>query len=71
MWVIGQHDPKTGRSAMEEEEGYRVTTSLAIHVQYENQKTEHTADDHAVTSVFSGTLTSQYLHTPLYQGYDK
>ena len=54
---------------MENEEGYYVTTCLAI--QYGNKKTEHTADDHDVTSVFSGTLTSQYLYTPLYQGYDK
>ena len=69
MWVIRQHGPKTDRSAMENEEGYYVTTCLAI--QYGNKKTEHTADDHDVTSVFSGTLTSQYLYTPLYQGYDK
>jgi hypothetical protein len=57
------------RTAMEDEEGYCVTTGLAI--QYGNKKTEHTADDRAVTSVFSGTLTSQYLYTPLCQGYDK
>ena len=38
-WVIGQHDPKTGRSAMEDEEGYCATTGLAI--QYGNKKTEH------------------------------
>jgi len=70
IWLIGQHGPKTGRSAMEDEEGYCVTTSLTI--QYGNNKTEeHIADDHAVTSVFSGTLTSQYLYTPMYQGYDK
>jgi hypothetical protein len=69
MWVIGQRGPKTGRSAMEDEEGYCVTTGLAI--RYGNKKTEHTADDHAVTSVFSGTLTSQYLYTSLYQGYEK
>ena len=58
-WVIGQHGPKTGRRAIEEEEGYCVTTSLAM--QHENKQTEHTADDDAVTSVFSGTLTPQYI----------
>jgi len=69
MWVIGQHGPKMGQSAMEDDVGYCVTTGLAM--QYGNKKTEHTADDDTVTSVFSGTLTSQYLYTSLYQGYDK
>ena len=68
-WVIGQYGPKTGRNAMEDEDGYCVTTGLAI--QYGSKKTEHTADDHAVTSAFSDAPTSQYLYTPLYQGYDK
>jgi hypothetical protein len=41
MWVIGQHGPKMGQSAMEDEVGYCVTTGLAM--QYGNKKTEHTA----------------------------
>jgi len=54
---------------MQDEEGYCFTTGLAI--QYGNKKTEHTADDHAVTSVCSSSVTSQYLYTPLCQGYEK
>ena len=68
-WVLEQHGPKTGRSTMGDEEGYCFTTGLAI--LYGNKNTEHTADDHTVTGVFSGTLTSQYLYTPLYHGYEK
>jgi hypothetical protein len=52
---------------MEDDERYYVCTGPVI--QYGNKKTAHRAYDHAVTGVFSGT--SQYLTTPLYQGYDK